>query len=182
MKTISELLASLELYGFHVEAGRLEHCVEWLELKRHINTMLDCGDKPATESQHSIMLWAEETFGTEITPGRAALRSLEEMVELCIEVGLQSDQIAAQVVDAIGAALEKRKGIEKAPEELADVYITLCRLAYALGKPERRVPRAQPVDIQAEVDRKMQVNRARKWAFDGQGSGQHIEEHDDGGA
>lgn len=134
-----------------------------------------------TETQRSIMQWANDTFGATITPGRAALRSLEEMVELCVEVGLSDVEVGALVAEALGAARAKRKGIQHAAEELADVYITLCRLAWALSNVPRGrlVPRdmydTNTVDIQTEVDRKMQVNRARQWVFDGQGSGQHVE-------
>lgn len=52
-----------------------------------------------------------------------------------------------------------------AGRECADVLITLYRLADYLH-----------VDLNAEVDRKMAINRARKWHTNGDGTGQHIEE------
>lgn len=53
---------------------------------------------------------------------------------------------------------------EKVLEEVADVHIVLCHLAGTLG------------DLQAAIDKKMAINRARRWKLDGQGTGQHIEE------
>jgi hypothetical protein len=120
------------------------------------------------ETQQTIMLWGARTFG-DISPKRAARRSLEEMVELCVEVGLQPLDIINEVTAAIAVAQDKAKGLEHAAEELADVYITLCQLARALGAETGKA-----VLIHEEVTAKMLVNRARQWAFDGQGSGQHI--------
>ena len=51
------------------------------------------------------------------------------------------------------------------PAEAADVLITLYRVAHCAG-----------FDLQAEVDRKMSINRARKWRSNGDGTGQHIKE------
>lgn len=45
-------------------------------------------------------------------------------------------------------------------EEAADVYITLCRLE----------------GLQEAVDRKMVINRHRKWRTNGDGTGYHINE------
>ena len=50
-----------------------------------------------------------------------------------------------------------------APAECADVLITLYRVADALG-----------ADLKTEVDKKMAINRARKWAVDPTGNGQHV--------
>jgi len=49
--------------------------------------------------------------------------------------------------------------------ECADVLITLYRLASALD-----------IDLHAEVDAKMAINRARKWRSNGDGTGQHVRE------
>lgn len=49
-------------------------------------------------------------------------------------------------------------------EELADVQIVLWQLAGAYR-----------VDLQAEVDRKMAINRARKWRLHGDGTAQHVD-------
>lgn len=59
-------------------------------------------------------------------------------------------------------AEERWHGVAK---ELPDVYITLVRLATRLG-----------IDLHAEVDAKMQINRARRWELDGMGGAQHVPE------
>ena len=52
---------------------------------------------------------------------------------------------------------------DKALEEAADVWIVLCHYAAVMGQ-----------DLQAEVDRKMAVNRARKWEIRADGTGKHV--------
>lgn len=49
--------------------------------------------------------------------------------------------------------------------EIADVVIVLSGMAEQLG-----------IDLQAEIDRKMAINRARKWATAGDGTGRHVKE------
>ncbi len=58
-----------------------------------------------------------------------------------------------------------RLGLRKAPEECADVVIVLCGLCSRLG-----------FDLWDEVNRKMAVNRGRKWALDGTGCGYHVKD------
>jgi NTP pyrophosphatase (non-canonical NTP hydrolase) len=50
-----------------------------------------------------------------------------------------------------------------AREECADVFIVLCCVASQLG-----------IDLQDEVNRKMEINRNRKWKLHGDGTAQHI--------
>ncbi len=50
-------------------------------------------------------------------------------------------------------------------EECADVAILLCRVAAALG-----------FDLADEIEKKMAINRARKWPAPGTGPSQHIED------
>ncbi|MBP9863409.1 MAG: hypothetical protein KBD62_36020 [Kofleriaceae bacterium] len=52
---------------------------------------------------------------------------------------------------------------EKALEECADVVIVLYRLATYLGG-----------SLRMEIDRKMEINRAREWRLDGNGHGYHV--------
>lgn len=97
------------------------------------------------ETQQSIAAWALATFGPTSSNQRTAVRAADEMREL---------------LDALAAD-------DRAPtagEEIADVVIVLSRLATELG-----------VDIAAEVDKKMSVNRSRSWSLDGTGHGQHVE-------
>lgn len=96
------------------------------------------------ENQQSISDWANETFGPSGSNIRVATRANEEMAELL-------------------GALSISETHAKAPEEIADVFIVLYRLGWRLG-----------LDIHEEIDRKMAVNRARKWKLDGSGHGYHV--------
>lgn len=80
---------------------------------------------------------------------RAATRANEEMAEL-----LKAFAIS-----------EKHP---KAPEEMADILICMYRIAENLG-----------VDLHAEVDKKMAINRTRSWERDESGCGYHVEYDDD---
>jgi NTP pyrophosphatase (non-canonical NTP hydrolase) len=53
----------------------------------------------------------------------------------------------------------------KLMNEMADVVITMYAAAASIGG-----------DLHAEIDRKMQVNRKRKWKLHGDGTGQHVDE------
>jgi NTP pyrophosphatase (non-canonical NTP hydrolase) len=97
------------------------------------------------ESQHSIALWAEQTFGLS-TQLRAATRMNEEVAELLAKMSNPSVSNASII------------------EEVADIQIVLFVLASRLH-----------MDVQAEVEKKMKVNRERKWKLDGSGCGQHID-------
>lgn len=98
------------------------------------------------ETQRSVSRWAVETFGETNTNLRVAIRANEEMAELLRCLSVDDHS-------------------QKAGEEMADVVIVLFRLAERLG-----------VDLFAEVDRKMAVNRSRTWALDGSGHGYHLRE------
>jgi len=96
------------------------------------------------ETQYSIGMWADETFG-ECTSLQAALTR------------------ARQEFDELEDAVTFDKPIAEVAKEIADVVITLERMACYLG-----------VDLRREIDAKMKINRARKWKRDGTGHGQHI--------
>lgn len=55
--------------------------------------------------------------------------------------------------------------IQAMGREMADVVIVLSGMAEQLG-----------IDLQAEINRKMAINRARKWQVNGDGTGRHIKE------
>lgn len=95
------------------------------------------------ETQTTITEWAEKTFGP-AGNSRLAARANKEMAELLMKVTAKFDD----------------PGI---PEEIADVFICLYRLASQHN-----------VDVDDIVDAKMKVNRARKWEVDAHGCGQHI--------
>lgn len=98
------------------------------------------------ETQATITKWRDETFGQRKSNMQHALRAQKEMVELLEE--LATDDASP-----------------KAAAEIADIFIVLYGLAAHLG-----------VDIHEEIDRKMAINRARKWNLDGAGSGYHVKE------
>lgn len=129
----------------------------------------------ATETQQTIGRWSDETFpGADPLSPRKAIRALEEMVELCLASGASAHDVRR----VVGLTLDKEVGLpgspefiargrkaEKIPAEAADVAIVLFGLAELVG-----------FDLQAEVDKKMAVNRARKWKANGDGTGYHIKE------
>lgn len=97
------------------------------------------------ETQMTISMWAEQIFGPVSSNARVAARANEEMAELL-------------------RALTADDNHPKAIEEIADIFIVLYRLADRMG-----------IDIHSEVNRKMAVNRGRKWAMDNTGHGYHVQ-------
>lgn len=98
------------------------------------------------EDQKSISEWIEATFGPAGSNARVVARANEEMAELLRDVTIDDAH-------------------PNIPDEIADVFIVLYRVATRMG-----------VDVHAEIDRKMTINRARKWALDGSGCGYHVPE------
>ena len=88
------------------------------------------------ETQKTVSQWSEDTFGEVGSNIRVAARANEEMAELL-------------------RALSQNDNHPMAGEEVADVVIVLYRLATRMG-----------IDLHAEIDRKMAVNRTRKWDAD----------------
>lgn len=97
-----------------------------------------------SETQATISAWAEQTFGPAGSNTRVAVRALEEMTELL-------------------RCLSADDNHPKATDEVADVVIVLQRLATRLG-----------IDLWAEVERKMAINRGRTWKLDSTGHGYHV--------
>lgn len=96
------------------------------------------------ETQETITAWAQATFGEPPTPCALVARLNEEMAELV--------SVAAQVFYSVDDMVS----------ECADVYIVLCQITAWYGR-----------SLQAAVDQKMRVNRARKWKVTSEGLGQH---------
>lgn len=96
------------------------------------------------ETQQSITQWADETFGDTTSNLRIAARANEEMAELLRALSVDDEH-------------------PKAAEECADIVIILYRLLSRLD-----------ADLFAEIDKKMQTNRARVWKKDGSGHGYHV--------
>jgi hypothetical protein len=67
-----------------------------------------------------------------------------------------------RAVDEMGEFIVARD-ISAVITEAADIVITLYRLAAVAG-----------FDLQTEIDRKMQINRARVWIAHGDGTGHHV--------
>lgn len=99
----------------------------------------------ATEDQYTISAWATATFGPVGSNLSVAVRANQEMAELMRALAIADTH-------------------PKAAEEVADIVIILYRLADRLG-----------VDLHAEIDRKMAINRGRTWLLDGNGHGQHVD-------
>jgi len=120
-----------------------------------------------SENQQTVFAWMQETFpGMDPNSPRKSIRLLEECIELCIVSGAQYSEIE----DAVVSVLEKEvlnKGFkpEKIPGEVADVLIVLYGVAGMRG-----------IDLNVEVDKKMVINRARKWKANGDGTGYHIKD------
>jgi hypothetical protein len=126
------------------------------------------------ETQDTVGKWIQDTFpGTDPESPRKSLRALEEMVELCLASGASQEQVYNTVCDCMLQDLREsgrhtRKGKqapEKIPVEAADVLIVLYGVAHMRG-----------FDLHDAVDSKMMINRSRKWAARGDGTGYHIKE------
>jgi NTP pyrophosphatase (non-canonical NTP hydrolase) len=120
------------------------------------------------ETQETIGSWIDNTFpGADPESPRKTLRALEEMVELCFAAGASPTDIRTAVQRAISdrADDEVITQLDKIPAEVADVTIVLYGYAQLRG-----------FDLQAEIDKKMAINRKRKWKANGDGTGYHIKE------
>lgn len=131
-----------------------------------------------SETQRSVHQWISETFpGTDPDSPRKSIRMLEEAIELCLASGATHRQVMDAVTKSLvddGATATLMDGLADRPGQLqpdkiaaeaADVLIVLYGVAGMRG-----------FDLHAEVDRKMAVNRARKWAARGDGTGYHVKE------
>ena len=115
------------------------------------------------ETQHTIAAWADATFGPAVSLTSIAERAMVELRELVEKCRALDEAIAGDGEFAGNGEYDPRH----ATEEAADVVIVLSRLFVELG-----------VDMHAAIDRKMQINRARRWTLDGNGHGQHVEDDD----
>lgn len=120
------------------------------------------------ETQSTIGQWARDTFpgGDDLSP-RHCIRLLEEVCELCLAAGAQpADLYRVCSADRPNgqAWFESRpESPERVARELADVAIVIAVIAERRG-----------VDLAAEVDAKMALNRRRVWRSNGDGTGYHV--------
>ena len=98
------------------------------------------------ETSATIDAWARVTFGEREDMRTSYERTVKEFREL-------RDRMIVDPLDP------------KIPEECADVAICMGAILAERG-----------ADLQTEIDRKMKINRARKWRLNGDGTGQHIKE------
>lgn len=124
---------------------------EWIEEEwcRERDSRIGGIVEKVSETTASISKWAEETFGVAGSNARVAARANEEMAELLRKVTSAKDGEADT----------------ETAQECADVVIVLHRLAHRCG-----------YDLNAMVDRKMEINRQRQWKQDGSGHGYHVRE------
>lgn len=104
------------------------------------------------ENQKTIVKWALSTFG-EPENGLSLINRLkEEVYELAA---------ACVVYENVGTKLE----LQKIMSEIADVVVMAYQVCNWYGH-----------DLHELVDKKMEINRNRKWKVMGNGIGQHVEE------
>lgn len=102
------------------------------------------------ETQATVAAWADVTFGEAHSMALVAVRANKEMTEL-LEKAVAFDQHCSGETASACA------------EECADVVIILMRLCRNVG-----------CDLLEEIEKKMAINRARKWKLDGFGHGYHV--------
>ena len=127
----------------------VEHLRDLNSALEHFRVAPAGGQKAPAETQATISAWAEATFGPSGSNARAIARANREMAELLEHVTADDRH-------------------PEAAEEIADIVIVLSRVMTRLG-----------VDLQAEIDRKMVKNRARKWRLDGTGHGYHVKDNEE---
>lgn len=132
-----------------------------------------------TETQQTITDWSREVFGPY---ARADTRHVPMASQLAHENRGAADRmldffgnlggpalIAARMNQEVAELIEELVNSEeqaKVESELGDVGILLMQVAHSRG-----------IDLMAAIDKKMAVNRRRKWKVGGiQGIGQHVEE------
>ena len=100
------------------------------------------------ETQRTISDWGTKTFGYPKNPKAIINRMIKEVREL-EELSCRSDDV----------------DIYKMADECADIYIVMCQVMTTIG-----------FDLHSCVDHKMDINRARKWKLNDDGTGQHVKE------
>lgn len=152
------------------------------------------------ETQKTISDWAEETFGAGGSDFRRLVRVNEEMAELLRSVARDEIHVIPGELADVAIVLcrvAERSGVDLnheanlltnyqeshleecvihanfllallmsqrgSPRHIVDVFIALRNAANVLG-----------LDLWKEVEKKMAINRERKWQRDGSGHGYHI--------
>jgi hypothetical protein len=109
------------------------------------------------ETQTSIGLWADETFGRS-TPDARFNRFLKEVIE-CRALFTPAPRRWWRR----RPKLKPEISLQHLADELADIQITLYGVAFCAG-----------INLVQATNIKMSINRSRKWKRHGDGTGQHL--------
>jgi NTP pyrophosphatase (non-canonical NTP hydrolase) len=162
------------------------------------------------ETQHTICQWTADVFGTSGSTIRAAVRAHEEAIELLRALtSEQYDKAPAECADVVivmcRVAERRRETLDwrltpPGRKDRGRALIYAARASAALGAmingladEHRSAVSASEVvryvaacaawlgvDLQTEIDRKMEINRARVWTVGADGHGYHVREKDAG--
>lgn len=156
----------------------------------------------AQETQKTVAAWCEETFGAAVNDRRLLVRANLEMAELLnvIDTGAPAEKVAEEAADVliVLSRLGERHNVnlwvtvEETKMVIGWAFLanerltTLLSVAAYEGHTLPLLPlhdlaryltlltSGLGVDLAEAIDRKMVINRARKWKLDGTGCGQHI--------
>lgn len=140
------------------------------EIAMQGGSIVGMGPAVPVETDESIEKWIEQTFpGADPDSPRRSIRLLEEVIELCQACGATAAEIQQATIKATSGPgwCDGIADAGKIPIECADVRIALM----GVTSPRK-------INLQRQVDLKMQVNRSRKWRCLGDGTGYHIKPGD----
>lgn len=126
------------------------------------------------EDQASIGAWATEKFGK---PNIlvALRRSCDELLE-AMEVCVINNEATRTMFKAMRLGLTHLDNYRHNDESL---YMLRAAIAEELADSaivNFHAAEAMDVDLQLWINRKMEINRRRKWNTNGDGTGQHVDE------
>ena len=107
------------------------------------------------ETYRSIGDWIEDTFQPNDFIDRYSTVHLDRVLDEIVEL-----EMSLNPPSGVGGVRMSEVG-----QEAADVVIALAGMCRRYG-----------IDLQEEVDKKMSVNRARKWKVFSNGTGKHVKE------
>lgn len=152
-----------------VQWGRQQTTIRRVQMKIH-------GTEQTyhVEDQFSVVAWATHTFGrpSALAALRRSCDELLEALELCVVNNKETHDIFRSMRLAL-ARLDHyaqtdaiiRKLRPSIAEELADSAIVNYHAAQVLN-----------IDLHSWIDRKMEINRRRRWETNEDGTGQHVDE------
>jgi hypothetical protein len=142
---------------------------------------MDCiitGSKePMHETQETIGKWAIEKFGRP-RPLAVLRRSVDELLE-AIELTVVENEATRTMFKAMRLGLKHLDNYELGPDV---VHRLTPEIMMELADSEivnKHAAESMHCDLQSFIDKKMEINRARLWKMNGDGTGQHTEEKHD---